>query len=118
MYLHLWSIVKHSKSDNTFYPPRYKLHERAARCLLALGDLDRAEAEALQALARLSEGEEAQQRPYASCSKLLEDIRGQIKVRVPEPMVPACLFVPLYFQINKLSLFLHIGVYCRSVFYG
>jgi hypothetical protein len=44
--------------------------------------LDRAEAEALQALASLRQVEpESQQRLSASCNKLLEDIRGQKKTK-------------------------------------
>jgi hypothetical protein len=59
------------------------LHERASRCWLALDNLARAEAEALQALASLRQvlEPESQQRLRDSCNKLLEDIRGQKKTK-------------------------------------
>ncbi len=59
------------------------MHERASRCWSALDNLDSAEAEALQALASLSQvlEPESQQRLSASCNKLLEDIRGQKKTK-------------------------------------
>jgi len=59
------------------------LHERASRCWSALDNLDRAEAEALQALASLRQvlEPESQQRLSTSCNKLLEDIRGQKKTK-------------------------------------
>ena len=63
---------------------RPKLHERASRCWVVLGNWERAEAEALQAVSSLREAgttEDAQKKLLANCYKLLEDIRGQMKAR-------------------------------------